>query len=139
MTTRGGIGFAIPSNTVRAVADEILRHGRVERPWLGLALMPRDVALRLGLPAPEHGLRVERVYAGGPADRVGVQTDDALVAVGGRPVASMGDLFRALAGRKAGERVPLTLERRGTRRTVTVLLASLPAQAEERPLALPGT
>lgn len=138
MTTRGGMGFAIPSNTVRAVAAEILQHGHVERPWLGLALMPREVALRLGLPAPERGLRVERVYPGGPADRVGVQADDALVAVARRPVSSLGDLFRALAGRKAGDRVELTLERRGMRRTVTVVLAPLPAQGLARPSLLPG-
>ncbi len=133
-----GMGFAIPSNTVREVAAEILRHGRVQRPWLGLALMPREAALRLGLPAPEHGLRVERVYVGGPADRVGVQADDALVAVAGRPVSTLGDLFRALAGRKAGDRVQLTVERRGVRRTVTVVLAPLPVQAVERPSVLPG-
>lgn len=132
------MGFAIPSNTVRQVAAEILQHGHVERPWLGLALMPREAALRLGLPAPDHGLRVERVYPGGPADSVGVQADDALVAVGGRPVSSLGDLFRALAGRRAGDRVHLTLERRGARRTVTVVLAPLPTQAVGRPSFLPG-
>ena len=139
MTTRGGIGFAIPANTVRQVAAEILRHGRVERPWLGLALMPRDVALRLGLPAPASGLRVERVYPGGPADRVGILTDDAIVAVAGRPVESLGDLFRALAGRKAGDRVQVTLERRGARRTVTVVLAPLPHAPQGRSSLTPGT
>ena len=133
-----GMGFAIPANTVREVAAEILRHGHVDRPWLGLALMPREVALRLGLPAPERGLRVERVYADGPADRVGVMADDAVVAVNGRSVASLGDLFRALAGRKAGDRVQLTLERRGARRTVTVVLAPLPAQTLGQPSVLPG-
>jgi len=121
-----GMGFAIPSNTVRSVAEEILRHGRVDRPWLGLALMPRDVALRLGLPAPARGLRVERVYPGGPADRAGLMTDDAIVAVGGKRVDSLGDLFRAMAGRRAGDRVVLTIERRGATRTATAVLAPLP-------------
>jgi serine protease Do len=132
------MGFALPSNTVREVAEEILRHGRVERPWLGLVLMPRELAMRLGLPAPERGLRVERVYADGPSDRAGVAADDALVAVDGREVSSLGDLFRALAGRRAGDRVHLTLERRGRRRTVAVVLAPLPAQVSGRAGTVPG-
>lgn len=93
---------------------------------MGLALMPRDVAVRLGLPVPERGLRVERVYPDGPADRAGLQTDDAVVAIDGRAVATLGDVFRALAGRKAGDRVTLTIERRGVRHTVGVALALLP-------------
>jgi len=134
-----GMGFAIPANTVREVAGEILRHGRVERPWLGLALMPREMALRLGLPAPERGLRVERVYIGGPADRAGIQTDDAVVALNGRPVTSMGDVFRALAGRRAGDRVQVTVERRGALRTLGVVLAPLPAQGPAgRPAQVQG-
>lgn len=124
-----GMGFAIPSNSVQSVAHAILTHGRVIRPWLGLALLPRETALRLGLPVPERGLRVERVYPGSPADRSGLRTDDALVAIGREPVHSLGDVFRILSHHRVGDPLALTIVRRGATQTVTVELSALPAGA----------
>ncbi len=102
------------------------------RPWVGLALLPKETALRLGLPVPERGLRVERVYPASPADQGGIRTDDALVAIGREPVNSLGDVFRILGQHRVGDRLTLTILRRGVTHTVAVALAPLPEAAVAR-------
>jgi Do/DeqQ family serine protease len=77
-----GIGFAIPSNIVVQVADQLVRHGRVVRGWLGVSIqdLTGDVAEALQLP-PRSGVLVADVASGGPAARAGVKRGDVIVAI----------------------------------------------------------
>ncbi len=133
-----GIGFSVPANTVKSVAGQLIRLGKVDRSYLGLyarALEP-DVASLFRLPV-DTGLLVERVEQGSPARRAGVRggstsvvvsgTDytlggDILVAADGKRVTSLAELRDLLALHQPGDRVELELYRGSDKRTVTVTL-----------------
>jgi S1-C subfamily serine protease len=133
-----GIGFSVPANTVKSVAGQLIRLGKVDRSYLGLyarALEP-DVASLFRLPV-DTGLLVERVEQGSPARRAGVRggstsvvvsgTDytlggDILVAADGKRVTSLAELRDLLALHRPGDRVELELYRASDKRTVTVTL-----------------
>jgi S1-C subfamily serine protease len=115
-----GIGFAIPSNTVRDIADQLIATGRVERS--GRAFLGVSVAT-----VTAGGVLVSAVEKGGPADRAGIQAGDIIVSVAGQPTPSTDALSTVLAGLKPGRRVPVAVNRDGRRTTVTVTLGELPA------------
>jgi S1-C subfamily serine protease len=124
-----GIGFAIPVDTVAWVVPELIEHGRVVRPTLGVQLLPDATVSELGL----EGALVGDVVAGSGAERAGLQPTrqdrlgrivlgDLIVGVDGEPVRSIGDLFLALEKRRPGEAVRVALDRAGERREVTAVL-----------------
>ncbi len=101
-----GIGFAIPSNDIRRIANDLSTKGRVERGYLGIRMqslaMRPALARRYGID-DYSGVIVERVERGTPADRAGFAAGDVVVAVDGKGTASTEDLFRAIAGKGAGQ------------------------------------
>jgi putative serine protease PepD len=120
-----GIGFAIPANTVRRVATELIRNGRVLRPWFGVEgyTLNEDLSSALSLPV-SSGILVARVYRGSSADSAGIKGaseiallynqriligGDILTEIDGRPVASMDELQLALEGKRPGETVQVTI------------------------------
>jgi S1-C subfamily serine protease len=115
-----GIGFAIPSNTVRDIAGQLISKGRVERS--GRAFLGVGVAT-----VTAGGVLVSSVEKGGPADKAGIRPGDIIVSVDGQPTPSTDDLSTVLAGLKPGRRVPVVVVRNGGRTTVTVTLGELPA------------
>jgi S1-C subfamily serine protease len=114
-----GIGFAIPSNTIKDIAGQIAAHGKVvnsHRPFIGIAA----ATLQSGA-----GVVVSKVYAGTGAARAGVRAGDVISAVDGRPTPSLDALAQALATRKPGQTVKLRIT--GSRQTtLTVTLGQLP-------------
>ncbi len=115
-----GLGFAIPVDTVNWVVPELIAHGRIRRPVLGVDLVSDHAARRLGL----EGALVGTVYQGSGADEAGMRPTyrarsgrwvlgDLIVAVDGVPVRSGGELGLALERRKAGETVTVTVNREG--------------------------
>jgi putative serine protease PepD len=115
-----GIGFAIPSSTVRNIASQLIASGRVQRS--GRAFLGIGVAT-----VTAGGVLVASVEKGGPADKAGIRPGDVIVSVDGRPTPSTDELTTVLAGLKPGQKVPVTLVRNGQRMTVTVTLGELPA------------
>lgn len=112
-----GIGFAIPSDTVRTVVDQILRYGHVRRPWLGAAVRAAS---------PEGvGLFVVAVAAGGPAARAGILPGDFLVALDGRRLRSPRELRALIAGHPVGGVVRVTVVRGTQTLTLAVRLGDL--------------
>jgi S1-C subfamily serine protease len=115
-----GIGFAIPSNTVRDIADQLIAKGRVQRS--GRAFLGVSVAtLTAG------GVLVSAVEKGGPADKAGIKPGDVIVSVNGKPTPSTEALSTVLGGLKPGRKVPVVVVRGGRRMTVNVTLGELPA------------
>jgi putative serine protease PepD len=116
----GGLGFAIPSNTVVSIGRQ-LAAGHVTHSglaWLGLAA------------APVHGggLRVLDVHPGGPAARAGITRRSTLLAVGTHRVSSVLAVKRALLGHRPGDVVPVFVRTPGgARRVVQVVLGERPA------------
>lgn len=107
-----GIGFAIPINTAKAVLEDIVRYGRVTRPWLGVIGIDvsRELARRFNLTV-DAGVLVMRIIPESPAERAELQSGDVITAIGDKEVDSMEDLQREIRTRRAGDIVSLVVVR----------------------------
>jgi len=112
-----GVGFAIPIEIARRVADQIIQTGRAQLPFLGISgqNLPDD-----------RGARVGDVVSGGPAEGAGLQTGDIIVELDGQTIHSMDELISALIQKEVGQTVRITYERDGNRRTAEARLAARP-------------
>lgn len=129
----GGLGFAVPINTAKQVLQDIVKYGRVIRPWLGLtyiAITP-ELAEQYSLPA-DHGAIVAEVTPGGPAARAGIQREDVITSLGGNELHDAGDFRSALRGRSPGQSLPLTVVGPRGERKITVELGEAPAPRAQR-------
>jgi putative serine protease PepD len=136
-----GIGFAVPVDTVKSVAAQIIRHGKAEHAFLGIEATPitRDIARLFRL--PQHGLLVDSVVPDSAAAKAGVRPGrrevivegeswrlggDVLVAVDGAPVATLEQLRALVARKRPGDKVRLELVRGESPVTVTAKLGRAP-------------
>ena len=124
-----GIGFAIPVDEVNRIVTELIRHGSIVRPSLGVSLAPDQLTERLGL----DGVLVMQVDPDGPAALAGlrptrrdftgnVHLGDVIAAIDDEPLKSTEDFFAALEARKPGDEVTLTVMRDGQRGSVPITL-----------------
>jgi putative serine protease PepD len=113
-----GIGFAIPSNTVKRIADQLIANGRVVRS--GRAYLGVRVATIVG-----GGVLVSAIVPGGPAAKAGIKAGDVILAVKGQPTPTADVLVSVLADLHPGQTVPVKLLRHGKKLTVTVILGEL--------------
>lgn len=116
-----GMGFAIPINTVKRIAQEILDNGKVNRRWIGISgvdVTPQ-LARRYGLQA-KAGFLVAEVVPRSPADRAGLRSGDVVVGADGSTVARTKDLLLAISKVGAGGRIALEVDRVGRRGTLEV-------------------
>jgi S1-C subfamily serine protease len=140
-----GIGFAVPIDTVREIAQQLISNGEVQHAFLGIsgADLTQDVADVLNLDV-DHGAIVQSVVPDSPADKAGIEAGNATVnvagqriraggdvitAVDGNEVSGMDDVIDAVDSKQPGDTLELTLLRGGQERTVSVDLADRPAQA----------
>ena len=112
-----GVGFAVPSNTVRTIADKLIATGKVEHAYLGVSLDPSS----------SGGAGLESVKSGAPAARAGLQHGDKIISFGGKKITSEDALRFAVDAKKPGDVVSVTFLRNGKSRTVSVTLATRPA------------
>ncbi|MEW2546125.1 trypsin-like peptidase domain-containing protein [Streptomyces sp. NPDC047002] len=118
-----GLGFAIPVNQAKRVAEELIDTGRATHPVIGVTLdtgYPGDGA-RVAAKAADGG---PAVTAGGPADRAGIRAGDVITAVDGDPVHSGEELIVRIRAHRPGDRLTLTVRRGGTGRTAALTLGS---------------
>lgn len=119
--TAEGLGFAIPSNTVKDIASQLIENGQVVRPFLGISyqLINPQIAAAQNLPV-DHGAFIADVVAGGPAATAGVQANDIVTAIDGQEISQTTSLQDILFQHKPGDTVELTIARGTTGETVTV-------------------
>jgi serine protease Do len=117
-----GLGFAIPVNRARRVAEDLLAHGVVRRPWIGIKLGNPSVPSG---PA-SNGATVASVVAGSPADRAGIRAGDVLAQSRERAIHNPYDWEAERLELRVGDDVPLVLRRGGQTVRVTVKVADLP-------------
>lgn len=122
-------GITVPATTVLRVSAELHQKGRIERPYLGLAMqtVPLQESLRskLNLKASE-GLLVLHVESGSPADKGGVLLGDVMIEIDGNSVADTDAVQAMLRTRKSGQSVELSLVRGGAALKLSVTLAAKP-------------
>jgi serine protease Do len=135
ITERGRIerlGFAVPSDVVRYVYQQIRQYGYVPRPYLGIDVQgitpPLASALQLSTDA---GIIVSGVAAGSPAEKAALQAGDVIVSIDGASTRSVPQLMWALLHKRQGEHVRLEVVRKSDTVTLNLLLAALPRDAED--------
>src|SRR2546421_24242 len=111
-----GVGFAIPSNTVRSVVTQLIASGKAEHAYLGVSI-----------DATAANARVAGVRPSTPAQRAGLKAGDVVTALGGKPVTTGDELASAIAAHKPGDTVSVTYTRGGKSHTVSVKLATRPS------------
>ena len=117
-----GIGFAVPINMARRVMDQIVEHGHVRRGRIGVSIKdmtPGTVATSETI----EGAVIADVSRGSPAEQVGIQKGDIIVAADGTPIRSAAQLGNKISLTQVGERLQLTLRRKGAVRDVSVEVA----------------
>jgi serine protease Do len=120
-----GVGFAIPSNTVKTVVAQLREHGSVERGWLGVTIQPVSppIAEAMGLDGTEGAL-VADVVGDGPSDGV-LRPGDIIRRFNGEAVEQSRDLPKLVAATREGETVPVEVIREGEARTLSVTIGAL--------------
>lgn len=134
-----GIGFAIPINSVKRIVRDLVEHGKVLRPYLGVMYLPvadverKSLPRGVTLPADNKGAVIlsERgempaVAPNSPAAKAGLKEFDVIREVDGRAVTHSRLVKETVQARKVGEKIPMKIWRNGTTRTVTVTLEAMP-------------
>jgi S1-C subfamily serine protease len=127
-----GIGFAVPVDTVNRIVPELIKHGKLIRPGLGVSLVPDVMVRRWGI----KGLVIGKVWRAGAADKAGlrgarettngrVELGDVIVAVGGKPVATVDDLLDVMEDHRVGDQVTVEILRGNRREKVSVTLQAV--------------
>jgi putative serine protease PepD len=113
-----GVGFAVPSNTVRSVAQQIIAGKTVQHAFLGVAI---------GDATSRSGAKIGTVRNDSPAAKAGLKVGDVITGFDGRTIESADDLTAAVGAAKPGEQVKLTYVRGGQTKTTTVTLGNRPS------------
>ena len=119
-----GIGFAIPVNEARSIADQLIKSGKAQHAYLGLT--PTDGSASDGS-ATRTGALVRQVASGTPAAKAGLRQGDVVIAVDGDRVESAAALVATVRATSVGEKVTLTVLRSGKEVTMTATLAARPS------------
>ncbi|HBF41139.1 MAG TPA: hypothetical protein DDW19_05050 [Anaerolineaceae bacterium] len=146
--TNSGVGYAIPSSIVKAIADQLIENGKVDHAWLGIAGqdLTSNLATAMKLDAGQRGVLINEVVQGGPADKAGLKGSSTTVTIYGIDVSVGGDVITAVdkvevknfddllsyifLHTQSGQKVELTILRDGKPMTVTVTLASRPGSGQ---------
>ncbi|MGH7691062.1 MAG: DegQ family serine endoprotease, partial [Gemmatimonadaceae bacterium] len=124
-----GIGFAIPVNMAKAVMEQLIQYGKVDRGVLGVYVQNLTPALaqQFKLPAGQGGALVTQVVKGSAADKAGIQQGDVITEVNGQPVSDPSALASYVAIQHVGTELNLTIYRNGKKMTVSAKTAAAPA------------
>jgi len=126
-----GLGFAVPIDRAKAVVQELLEHGRVRHPWLGVLYsnLPSKPA-QAGWPKDGRGALLLDIARGSPAYRAGLRKGEVVRRAGGKEILRREDLREVSRGLKVGERLPLVVWRAGRERKITLVVGEMPDPME---------
>jgi serine protease Do len=123
----GGLGFAVPINTVRNAVQDVLTTGHIQVPWIGIgyAEITPEIAKAFKL-TTKQGVVVGSVEANSPAAKAGIQRGDIITKIGGKSVTSSADLQEFIRKAQVGQKVSFTIVRNGKPKTVSLILEEMP-------------
>ncbi|GJL67510.1 MAG: 2-alkenal reductase [Nitrospirales bacterium] len=127
-----GIGFAVPVDIVKRVIPQLIQHGKVIRPGLGISLIPDSIAARWGI----KGIVIAKVLPGSMADKAGLQglketangrirLGDVITVIDGETLRTYDDLARMLDRHNVGDRIKLGIRRNGKEHTLSLQLQAV--------------
>lgn len=119
-----GIGFAIPINIAKNIADQLITIGKSEHGWIGITFreLNEGEAEKLGLKKQQFGMLVMQVEKDGPADKAGIQSGDVLLKIGKQKLSRSHDLTVTVGSAKPGDKLPVTIMRDGKTLEKTIVI-----------------
>jgi serine protease Do len=139
-----GISFSIPMDEAMRVSEQLRANGRVTRGRIGVQIEPvtKEIAESIGL-GKAQGALINRIEAGAPADKAGLEAGDVIIKIDGKPIEKSSDLPRLVGNTKPGTKSTLTIFRRGATKELSIVIAEMEpekvakrsAEPEEKPKA----
>jgi len=130
-TTGGyqGIGFAIPSNMAKVVMDNLIKHNKVIRGWLGVTVQDIDTEMAKSLQVKElKGAVITDVHEGSPAEKAGLMRKDIIISFDGKEVEDSAHLRNLVVSTPPGKTVKLEIIRNGKVYSIIATIGELPAE-----------
>lgn len=126
-----GVGFAIPINLGKTIANQLIEKGKVTRGYLGIAIQPltTELAESFGI-EPGQGILIAEVTKDSPADKAGLRQGDVIVAYHNEPVTDVGSFRNRVSLTPPGSREHLTILREGKKKDLTITINELPRESE---------
>jgi Do/DeqQ family serine protease len=133
-----GLGFAIPINSARIIAEELIANGKVEHPFLGIQMAAITSELKEQLKnqnlevTADQGVLIVNVVPNSPASQAGLRSGDIIQTIDGQKVTDPSDVQQAVEKTKVGEQLPLGLQRNGKQVELDVKVGVLPTPNSSR-------
>jgi len=125
-----GIGFAIPINLAKSIMMELIKQGKVVRPWVGIVLQDLTPELRKSFNVEEkEGALIGQVFEGSPAEKAGLKVGDIVVEIDGTRIKSSQDVVREVLKKQIGQKIKIAIIRDGKRMELPVTTAEMPPEA----------
>lgn len=126
-----GIGFAIPINMAKQILNDLIKQGKVVRPWLGISVqdITPEIAEQFQLKEKE-GAIVAQVHQGTGAEKAGIISGDIIKSVEDKPIKNVSELIKEILKRKVGQKVKLVIIRDGKEISLEVTLSAQPERLE---------
>ena len=128
-----GIGFAIPINSARKIAAELIKSGKISRPYLGVAYqplkaVPPDARAQIGIQVKgDDGVVVEQVYPNSPAEAAGLQVYDVILEANRQKIKDTDALNKMVQDSKVGDKITMLISRNGANQLITATLKERPS------------
>ncbi len=126
-----GIGFAIPINTAKQILSDLIKQGKVVRPWLGISVQDLTPEMAEQFQVKEkEGVLLAQVHQGTGAEKAGLVSGDILKSVDDRTIKNTNELIKEIQKKKVGQKVKLGVVREGKPMTVEVTTSAMPDKPE---------
>jgi serine protease Do len=129
-----GIGFAVPSNMVRLVMDQLVEKGKVTRGWLGVSIqeLTPELSRKFGLKISKGAL-IGDIVKGSPAEKAGLKRGDIILEVNGKKVKDVAHLRNMIAQSHPGMTMPINILRNNKKYSINVVIVEMPQEITEEP------
>jgi serine protease Do len=130
-----GIGFAIPINLAKSIMEELIKTGKVVRPWVGIGLQDLTPELMNNFNIKEkEGALISQIYEGSPAEKADLKTGDIIIQIDGKKIKDSQDVVREVLKRQVGQKILFEVIRDGKHTEVSLITAQMPSElGEQRP------
>ena len=126
-----GIGFAIPINMAKQILNDLIKTGKVVRPWLGISVQDLNPEIAEHFKVKEkEGVLVGQVYPGTGAEKAGLVSGDIINSLDDKPIKDVGELVKEIQKKKVGQKVKLSIIREGKPLIIEVTTVTMPEKAE---------
>jgi Do/DeqQ family serine protease len=126
-----GIGFAIPINMAKQILNDLIKQGKVVRPWLGISVQDLTPEMAEQFQVKEkEGVLVAQIHPGTGAEKAGLTSGDIIKALDDKAIKNVNELIKEIQKKKVGQKVKLSVIRDGKPTTIEVTLSAMPDKPE---------